>query len=171
MSVIKILLPCPRPVTVYYLLLLHRHRQSSIWAFLLLHKGVSVFKRNNLKTACCVFGNVQYFPLTFRSLERTNKQSKHKKQRDKENQHVTMNINLNCSLAIRECIGLPYLALGLVLKVYLFFSLQSISSVPHINQWRLGHLHFPVRQGVCLSLHWVLLVPCCIHFCCELALW
>ena len=30
MSVIKILLPCPRPVTVYYLLLLHRHRQSSI---------------------------------------------------------------------------------------------------------------------------------------------
>ena len=32
-----------------------------------------------------------------------------------------MNSNLNCSLAIRECIGLPYLALGLVLKTYLFF--------------------------------------------------
>ena len=49
MSVLQILLPCPRSVTVYYLILLYRHRQSSIWAFLLLHKGVSVFKHNNYK--------------------------------------------------------------------------------------------------------------------------
>lgn len=30
MSVLQILLPCPRSVTVYYLILLYRHRQSSI---------------------------------------------------------------------------------------------------------------------------------------------
>ena len=54
LSVLQILLPCPSSVTVYHLILLHRHRQSSIWAFLLPHKGVSVSKHNNYKIFLCL---------------------------------------------------------------------------------------------------------------------
>ena len=70
-----------------------------------------------------------------------------------------MTINLNCSLAVRECVGLPHLALGL--ENLPLFSFRPISSVPHINQQRLGNLHFPrVREFACLyfEFYWVLVV-------------
>ena len=50
---------------------------------------------------------------------------KRKNQTNKQSLHGNINRNFNCSLAIRECIGLPYLALGLVLI------LMAISSLPH----------------------------------------